>query len=185
MIVLRVQAVLMQIKCAAFTAHIHAVLFPKERQLTRHASFLRYPSRSRNKLCLWSDAQNTSDFFDLEACPASLIGRSFVNTTVRPVCADNVLCPVHKMMSNRGRCPSQVRYVYDILRSSHHGLVPAEVSSSDICKCICMEALMNSNDRKQPFSASPDRAELFIKPATRPGNSDNSPVVNARYSLTK
>jgi hypothetical protein len=60
----------------------HPVVFPKERQVTRHASFLRYPSRSKNKLFLWSDTQKISDVFDLEACPASLIWRSFGNTTV-------------------------------------------------------------------------------------------------------
>jgi hypothetical protein len=65
-----------------FDAIMHTVVFPKERQVTRHASFRRYPSRSENKLFLWSDAQNISVLFDLEACPASLIWRSFGNTTV-------------------------------------------------------------------------------------------------------
>jgi hypothetical protein len=75
--------------------HLHLVIcqvitvvFPKEGQVTRHVSFLRYPSRSENKLFLWSDAQNISDLFDLEACPASLIWPSFGNTTVRERLAD-------------------------------------------------------------------------------------------------
>jgi hypothetical protein len=61
------------------------VVIPKEGQVTRHASFLRYPSRSENKLFLWSDAQNISDLLDLEACRASLIWPSFRNTTVLPL----------------------------------------------------------------------------------------------------
>jgi hypothetical protein len=54
----------------------------KEGQVRRHASFVRYLSRSENKLFLSSDAQNISDLFNLEAYPASLIWPSFGNTTV-------------------------------------------------------------------------------------------------------
>jgi hypothetical protein len=48
-----------------------------------NASFLKHPSRSENKSFLRSDAQNISDFFDLEAYPASFIWPAFGNTTER------------------------------------------------------------------------------------------------------
>jgi hypothetical protein len=64
---------------------IHAsytVVFPKEGQVTRNASFLRYPSRSKNNFLLLSAAQNIANLIDLEASPANLIWPSFGNTTV-------------------------------------------------------------------------------------------------------
>jgi hypothetical protein len=63
------------------------VVFPMEGQVTRHAGFLRYPSRSEHTLFLRSDVQNISDLFDLEACPASLIWPSSGNTTVLVRCS--------------------------------------------------------------------------------------------------
>jgi hypothetical protein len=59
---------------------VNTVVFPKEGQGTRSANFLRFPSRSRNTLILWSAAQSIANLFDLEACPASLIWPSFGNT---------------------------------------------------------------------------------------------------------
>jgi hypothetical protein len=49
------------------------VVFPKEGHVTRNATFLRYPSRSKNKLFLLSAVQNIANLFDLEPCPANLI----------------------------------------------------------------------------------------------------------------
>jgi hypothetical protein len=67
------------------------VVFPKEGQATHNASFPRYPSRSKNEIFLLSAAQNTSNLFDLEACPAHLIWPSFGNTTVYRCCAEIVI----------------------------------------------------------------------------------------------
>jgi hypothetical protein len=61
----------------------HSVGFLKEGQVTRNASFLRYPSRYRHTLFLWSSAPSIVNFFDLEACLATLIWPPFGNTTAR------------------------------------------------------------------------------------------------------
>jgi hypothetical protein len=55
----------------------YIVVFPKEGQVKRNASVLRYPSMSKNKLFLFSAVQNIANLFDLEPCPANLIWPSF------------------------------------------------------------------------------------------------------------
>jgi hypothetical protein len=61
---------------------VNTEVFPKEGQVRRSASFLRYPSRSKNTLCLWSTALNIATLFNLEAHPGNLIWPSFGITTV-------------------------------------------------------------------------------------------------------
>jgi hypothetical protein len=58
----------------------HTVLFPKEGQVTRNISFLRYPSRSKNNFLLSAD-QNIANFIVLEACSENVIWPSFGNTS--------------------------------------------------------------------------------------------------------
>jgi hypothetical protein len=61
---------------------LYTVAFPKEGQVTRHASLLWYPSRSKSTLFLLSAAQSIANLFDLEACPGNRIWPSFGNSTV-------------------------------------------------------------------------------------------------------
>jgi hypothetical protein len=60
---------------------VDTVVFRKEGQVMRNASFLGCPVRSKDTLFLLSAARNIEQLFDLEACPANLIWRSFGNTT--------------------------------------------------------------------------------------------------------
>jgi hypothetical protein len=59
-----------------------AVVFQEAGQVTRNASFLWYPSRSKNNLSLVSAARNILNLIDLKSCPANLILPAFGNTTV-------------------------------------------------------------------------------------------------------
>jgi hypothetical protein len=61
---------------------LYTVVFPMEGQVTRNASFLKYPSRSKDILFLWSSDQSSANLFDLEACPATLIWPSSGNPLV-------------------------------------------------------------------------------------------------------
>jgi hypothetical protein len=46
-------------------------VLPKERQVTRNASFLCYPPRSKPTPFIFSSAQSTANLFHLESCPAT------------------------------------------------------------------------------------------------------------------
>jgi hypothetical protein len=77
----------------------------------RNASFLRYPSRSKNELFLLSAARNTENLFDLEACPANLICSSFGNATVMQGCevksvVSVALCAVSSRHGSALRAPT-------------------------------------------------------------------------------
>jgi hypothetical protein len=72
----------LKLECVRNDQPQYTVAFPKERQVTRHASLLRYPSRSKDTLFLLSAAQSIANLFDLEDCPGDLIWPSFGNGTV-------------------------------------------------------------------------------------------------------
>jgi hypothetical protein len=52
---------------------------PKGRPSKHSASFLRYPSRSKNNLFLLLAAQSIANLIDIEACPENVVWPSFAN----------------------------------------------------------------------------------------------------------